>query len=623
MAAGLGDRNVTPLPILGLPVRSIGAEGSQPSRCRTERSPPSTDHSNPDSSAGSAEDRAIGALVGLACGDAVGTTLEFRSPGSFEPIDDMVGGGPFGLEPGQWTDDTSMALCLAESIIETGGMDQADQMRRYLRWRDDGHLSSNGRCFDIGFTTNEQLSRFELTGEPVDPDVDDEACANGSLMRLAPVAIRWSDPVDVAQMAAESSRPTHAADRPVDACRLMATMIAALISGTTWSEVTSPDFWNGGELHAAIGEIADGSYRIAGRRIRGSGYCVEALEAALWAVDGASDFRSAVLRAANLGDDADTTAAIAGQLAGARWGRSGIPVEWLERLTMGDEIVAMARALHAACVGHRPDRTGCGRKPMTDEQGTQPTRRWEHDDTLHAWWVTDQILAGEYPASYRGRLEVGREGRAPARRRRPHHHRPHHARGPPRSVRRRPPHRVRAPRHLGHPRRPSHPRHGCDRPRGLRRHPRDARRRDGPWGRLHPLLGRQGTDIDGGRPLPAPIGPVLRRDDRRDRTTPGRNEEGVGTVPGSPVPASDAATRLRVTRTLAHGRPALAASVALERVVDRFDVVPVGVADEHAVVAGVVLGPDPGLVEQLGPQGERRVAELVHLVAGRGPKRDV
>ena len=89
-------------------------------------------------------DRAIGALVGLACGDALGTTLEFRSPGSFEPIDDIVGGGPFDLEPGQWTDDTSMALCLAESIIETGGIDQADQMRRYVRWRDDGHLSSNG-----------------------------------------------------------------------------------------------------------------------------------------------------------------------------------------------------------------------------------------------------------------------------------------------------------------------------------------------------------------------------------------------------------------------------------------------------------------------------------------------
>src|SRR4051812_3843246 len=114
-------------------------------------------------------DRARGALLGLACGDAVGTTLEFRSPGSFEPITDMVGGGPFGLEPGEWTDDTSLALCLAESILDTGGHDPSDQLRRYLLWCDCGYLSSNGRCFDIGTTTSSQLERFRRTGEPTDP----------------------------------------------------------------------------------------------------------------------------------------------------------------------------------------------------------------------------------------------------------------------------------------------------------------------------------------------------------------------------------------------------------------------------------------------------------------------
>ena len=98
-------------------------------------------------------DRAVGALLGLAVGDAVGTTLEFRAPGTFSPIDDMVGGGPFGLNAGEWTDDTSMALCLAESLLDTGTMDLADQLRRYLLWKDDGYLSSNGRCFDIGNTT--------------------------------------------------------------------------------------------------------------------------------------------------------------------------------------------------------------------------------------------------------------------------------------------------------------------------------------------------------------------------------------------------------------------------------------------------------------------------------------
>ena len=105
-----------------------------------------------------------GCLLGLAAGDALGTTLEFRSPGSFELIGDMVGGGPFGLEPGQWTDDTSMALCLAASLIKMEGFDPSDQMRRYVRWWREGYMSSTGRCFDIGNTTRYSLSRFVDTG---------------------------------------------------------------------------------------------------------------------------------------------------------------------------------------------------------------------------------------------------------------------------------------------------------------------------------------------------------------------------------------------------------------------------------------------------------------------------
>src|SRR5262245_1557060 len=98
-------------------------------------------------------ERYRGSLLGLAVGDALGTTLEFTTPGSFRPIDDMIGGGPFELKPGQWTDDTSMALCLAESLVECKGFDPTDQMERYVRWFRKGHLSSVGRCFDIGGTT--------------------------------------------------------------------------------------------------------------------------------------------------------------------------------------------------------------------------------------------------------------------------------------------------------------------------------------------------------------------------------------------------------------------------------------------------------------------------------------
>ena len=164
-----------------------------------------------------ARDRAIGALVGLAVGDAVGTTLEFRRPGTFTPIDDMVGGGPFRLPAGAWTDDTSMAMCLAESILDTGDLDPADQLRRYVAWWRGGYWSSTGTCFDIGGTTAGALSRFERTGEIVDADIDGHAAANGSLMRLAAVPIRWhTDIADAADRSGESSRTTHPAGRPVD-----------------------------------------------------------------------------------------------------------------------------------------------------------------------------------------------------------------------------------------------------------------------------------------------------------------------------------------------------------------------------------------------------------------------
>ncbi|MEO8829971.1 ADP-ribosylglycohydrolase family protein, partial [Lapillicoccus sp.] len=264
----------------------------------------------------------MGALLGLAAGDATGTTLEFTPRDRVEPITDMAGGGPFGLEPGQWTDDTSMALCLAESLLDTGGMDLQDQMRRYVMWRDDGYLSSTGRCFDIGYTTSAALSRFKETGEAIDPRINPDMQANGSLMRLAPVPIRWfADIGEAASRSGESSLPTHNASAPVDACRVMGAMIAALVQGESWAAVTKPEFWVWGDLDPAIDEVVRGSFRTTtDHEIKGSGHCVRALEAALWAVDGADDFRDAVLRAANLGDDADTTAAIAGQLAGARWG---------------------------------------------------------------------------------------------------------------------------------------------------------------------------------------------------------------------------------------------------------------------------------------------------------------
>ncbi len=332
----------------------------------------------------SARDRAVGALLGLAAGDAVGTTLEFKAPGSFAPIDDLVGGGPFALQAGQWTDDTSMALCLAESILDRGDLDPADQLRRYVLWRQKGYLSSTDRCFDIGGTTSGALSRFEHTGAVTDARINDDAAANGSLMRLAGVPIRWHRSVDeAADRSGESSRTTHPAARPVDTCRVLGAMTAALIAGTSADDVLVPGFWRYGALHPEVEAVARGSWQQKEPpAIRGTGYCVDALEAALWAVGGADDFRDAVLRAANLGNDADTTAAIAGQLTGARWGASGISASWRDKVTSAARITSLAESLYEAGAAVHVD---------------GPSARWSQDEFFHAWWVNSHLLAGEYP----------------------------------------------------------------------------------------------------------------------------------------------------------------------------------------------------------------------------------
>jgi ADP-ribosyl-[dinitrogen reductase] hydrolase len=297
-------------------------------------------------------DRVRGALIGLATGDALGTTNEFRAPGTFNPISDMMGGGQFELPPGCWTDDTSMALCLAESLIARRDLDPADQLTRYLRWYREGYLSSTGTCFDIGHTTRRALARFAETGA-VTADSQPHHAANGSLMRLAPVPMLFWQRDDVAELAGRSSITTHAAPLPVDCCRYMGGLIAGAIRGATRDELLSPryapspDAWEEKPLAREVDDVACGSFsRKQPPEIRGTGYCVEALEAALWAFHNSDDFATGALLAVNLGDDADTTGAIYGQLAGAFYGESGIPSRWRQRLALRDVLDEYAEALY-------------------------------------------------------------------------------------------------------------------------------------------------------------------------------------------------------------------------------------------------------------------------------------
>ena len=299
------------------------------------------------------KDRLRGALIGLAACDALGATVEFQPPGTFEPLTDMVGGGVHRLKPGQWTDDTSMALCLAESLLTRDGMDPADQMRCYLRWWKDGHLSSTGRCFDIGVQTREALERFDRTGQAIADHGDAARSGNGSIMRLAPVPVFFAaSPSEAMDACAESSRTTHPSSICVDACRYLGALIVGALAGHSKQELVAPRFapvsgyWDAHPLGAEIAEVAGGSFR---RReppdIAGTGYVVRSLEAALWAFHRASDFRDGALAAVNLGDDADTTGAIYGQLAGAYHGEQAIPADWRAKLALWPTLNRFAEGL--------------------------------------------------------------------------------------------------------------------------------------------------------------------------------------------------------------------------------------------------------------------------------------
>jgi ADP-ribosyl-[dinitrogen reductase] hydrolase len=300
------------------------------------------------------KERYRGCLLGLAVGDAVGTTLEFKEPGTFTPITDMVGGGPFNLQPGQWTDDTSMALCLAESLIIHKGFDPTDQMERYLRWYRDGYFSSTGYCFDIGSTVMKALQHFEATGNSFAGSKDVRSAGNGSIMRLAPVPMFYaSDFATAIVHAASSSYTTHAASTAVSAAQYLGGLIVGALRGESKETLLSshyapiPDYWDHTFLVPEIAEIAAGSFKVRHPPdIQGSGYVVKSLEAALWAFYNSHDFREGCLMAANLGNDADTTAAVYGQLAGAYYGENGIPLPWREKLAKRELITAMADKLY-------------------------------------------------------------------------------------------------------------------------------------------------------------------------------------------------------------------------------------------------------------------------------------
>ncbi len=299
-------------------------------------------------------DKRLGSIFGLAVGDAVGTTVEFSPRGSFPPVTDMVGGGPFQLAPGEWTDDMSMAMCLLASLVQCNTFDPVDQMDKYVAWFKHGYMGSNDSCFDIGNTTRNALQRWiSYRQDPFCGDQGKNSAGNGSIMRLAPVPMFFHNNPELAiKYSAESSKTTHGEPSCIDACRYMAGILVGAMLGGSKCELLRARYhptkgqWSNEELHPNIQAIADGSFKDKTRdEIQSSGWVVHTLEAALWSFNNTKTYKDGLLQAVNLGGDADTIGAVYGQIAGAYYGMSGIPDEWVSKLAKVDVITKLSHTL--------------------------------------------------------------------------------------------------------------------------------------------------------------------------------------------------------------------------------------------------------------------------------------
>lgn len=273
-------------------------------------------------------DRAKGCFTGLAVGDALGTTVTMLPRDSFEPITDITGGGPFKLAPGYWTDDTSMALCIADSLLACSDFSSTDLADRFLRWVEEGYNSSTGKCFDIGKGTLRALAHYKKTGDIKSGLNFPDSMGNGTIMRLSPVAIYYMhDEKKALQVAEEQALITHGAAMCLKATRDFCQILIRLLHGKTKAESLPV------------------SLPTARAAVKSSGFVLDTLEAAAWSFMTTDSFEDAVLTAANLGGDADTVAAVTGQLAGAYYGFSAIPQKWKNILHRGADIESLTERL--------------------------------------------------------------------------------------------------------------------------------------------------------------------------------------------------------------------------------------------------------------------------------------
>ena len=293
-------------------------------------------------------ERFQGALQGLAVGDALAAATQFRRVGSFAAIADMLGGGPFDLPRGAWSDDTAMALCLAESLIERGSFDASDQLARYTRWQREGYRSATGQCLGITAATARALAPAQGQGRPPAESGDALTLAAEPLSRVAPIVLHFfAAPEEAVAAAADAARLTSQSPLVLDACRLLAAMLHAALRGEPRERVLAPSasVFGAHPLRDAVAALARAPIDARYTPPAADGGALAVLELARGCLAGSADFRDGALRAVNLGGDSDVIGAVYGQLAGALYGVAGIPRAWRQALAHSELIGDLADQL--------------------------------------------------------------------------------------------------------------------------------------------------------------------------------------------------------------------------------------------------------------------------------------
>ena len=290
-------------------------------------------------------DKVVGSLIGLAVGDALGAPLKdnrrlnrrllkkpafMKSSVVCDPIVDMIGGGPFNLAPGEWSNETSMAIALSESLIRCNGFNEKDLLLRFADWLKRGKYSHRGECFDLDQTTQIAILDSLQSGNPFGGSYDPELTGHGSIARVAPVAMFYNeDPKSAFHVVTQQSRLTHADPLCLNICQQMMLDFLNMYRGFAPQQIWKDDVKN-----------------MKQEEIQ-TMYVKGVYDAAKWAIQNTDNFKDAVLLAVNLrARDSDSVGAVTGELAGAAYGLSGIPPEWVEKLAWKEYLLRLADRIY-------------------------------------------------------------------------------------------------------------------------------------------------------------------------------------------------------------------------------------------------------------------------------------